>query len=602
MSPPDPTAHAAPAARRLRPLLSLWPFLRPYRARLAAALGALGLAAAAMLAMPIAIRQMIDRGFIAGGDIDRYFLWLLAIACVFAGFAGIRYHLVCWLGERVVADLRAAVYDRVIRMSPAFFETTRTGEVLSRLGADTTLVQSICGVGLSMTLRGLINFLGSMTMLIVTSPALASLILLLIPLVVLPLVLVGRRVRGLSRATQDRVADTGAVAAETLGAIETVQAFTLEGRQSERYASAVAGAFRAAVRGVRLRAALMAAGVMLVFGAIVLVLWIGAHAVVVGRMSGGQLGQFLLYAIFMAGAVASLSEMWNEIQRAAGAAERLAQLLALEPDIAAPLHPVPLPAPVLGRIRFEQVDFSYPSRPGERALDGFSLEIGAGETIALVGPSGAGKTTVFKLMLRFYAPGAGRITLDGVDLAAADPAAVRGCTGLVPQDTVLFALSAMENIRCGRPQASDAEVRAAARAAAADGFIERLPQGYDTFLGERGTRLSGGQRQRIAIARALLRDPAVLLLDEATSALDAESEQAVQSALAGLMRGRTTIVIAHRLATVLGAQRIVVMDGGRVAAIGTHAELLRDCTLYARLAALQFGGSGSAGPDAERAA
>jgi len=583
--PPD-----RPKARSLRPLRALLPFLAPYRGIMVLALVALLVAAAAMLALPIALRHLIDQGMAAGNPetINRYFLAFLAAAAVFGVFAALRFYLVTWLGERVVADLRSAVYDRVIRMDPAFFEVTRTGEVLSRLTADTTLVQSIAGVNLSITLRSMISIVGSLVMLAVTSLKLTGLIVVLIPLLIVPLIVLGRRVRRLSRTSQDRIADTSGLADETLNAIQTVQAFTLEDLNSRRYHAAVEDSFAAAVRRTRVRSTLTALATMLIFGAITFVLWVGAHAVIRGEMTGGQLSQFLLYAVYVAIAAVSLSEMWGEIQRAAGAMERLVDLLQATPHIVAPAEPHRFPVPARGEIRFEQVGFRYPSRPDSRALDDFDLAVRPGETVAFVGPSGAGKSTTFQLLLRFYDPESGRILIDGVDLAHADPAAVRSRIGLVPQDTVLFAASARENIRYGRPGASDAEVEAAARAAAADDFLRRLPEGYDTFLGERGTRLSGGQRQRIAIARALLRDPPILLLDEATSSLDAESERLVQAALDRLMQGRTTIVIAHRLATVLEADRIVVMDHGRIVAEGTHAELVRGNELYARLAALQF--------------
>jgi ATP-binding cassette subfamily B protein len=595
--PPD-----RPKARSLGPLRALLPYLRPYRHVLALALAALVTAAAAMLALPVALRYLIDEGLSTSDTdtIDRYFVAFLAAAAVYGVFAALRFYLVTWLGERVVADLRSAVYARVIRMDPAFFEVTRIGEVLSRLTADTTLVQSIAGVNLSITLRSTLSLVGSLVMLAVTSLKLTAMLVVLIPVVIVPMIVLGRRVRRLSRTSQDRVADTSSVADETLNAIQTVQAFTLEDVNAQRYDTAVEDSFAAAVRRTRTRSTLTALATMLVFGAITFVLWTGAHAVVRGEMTGGQLGQFLLYAGYVAVAAASLSEMWGEVQRAAGAMERLVELEHAQPTIQPPARPVPMPQPGRGEIRFDHVTFRYPSRPAAKALDDFDLTVRPGETVAFVGPSGAGKSTTFQLLLRFYDPSAGRILIDGVDLADADPLEVRRRIGLVPQDTVLFAASARENIRYGRPDASDADVETAARAAGADEFLRRLPEGYDTFLGERGTRLSGGQRQRIAIARAILRDPPILLLDEATSALDAESERLVQGALDRLMQGRTTIVIAHRLATVLDADRIVVMDHGRIVAQGRHAELLRGNELYARLAALQFtdGAGSSARPAA----
>ncbi len=595
---PETSINDRPKSKSLKPLRALLPFLANYRGTIALALLALLVAAGAMLALPIALRFLIDEGLASQSTetIDKYFLAFLGAAGIFGTFAALRFYLVTWLGERVIADLRAAVYNRVIRMDPSFFEITRTGEVLSRLTADTTLVQSIAGVNLSIILRSSISLVGSLVMLAVTSLKLAGLIVLLIPLVVAPLIVLGRRVRRLSRTSQDRIADTSGLAGETLNAIETVQAFTLEDSNAQRFSIAVEDSFQAAVRRTKVRSLLTAVAGMLIFGTITFVLWVGAHSVVKGEMTGGQLGQFLLYAVYAAVAAASLSEMWGELQRAAGAMERLVELRNAAPSIVAPENPASMPEPGRGEVRFEKVRFAYPSRPTTNALDDFDLALASGETVAFVGPSGAGKSTSFQLLLRFYDPDSGRILIDGVDIAKADPEAVRSRIGLVPQETVLFAASARENIRYGRPDATDEEVESAAKAAAADEFIRELPQGYDTFLGERGTRLSGGQRQRLAIARAILRDPPILLLDEATSALDAESERLVQGAMERLMRGRTTIIIAHRLATVIEADRIVVMDKGRIVASGRHAELLQANPLYARLAALQF----TAGDEQER--
>jgi ATP-binding cassette subfamily B protein len=574
----------------LRPLRALLPFLTPHRWLLAGALAALLIAAAAMLALPLALRQLIDHGLAANniGVINRYFAGFLAAAVVFGVFAALRFYLVTWLGERVVADLREAVYRRVVRMDPTFFEITRTGEVLSRLTADTTLVQAIAGVNLSITLRSALNLIGALIMLALTSAKLMAVILVLIPLVIGPLIIVGRRVRRLSRAAQDRIADTSSLVDESLNAIQTVQAFTLEALQSERYTEAVERSFEAAIRRSRVRAALTAIGTMLVFGGITYVLWLGAQAVLAHQLSSGQLSQFLVYAAIVATSAAALTEMWGEMQRAAGAMERLAELLEAQPAILAPAEPIILPARARGDIEFEHVCFRYPSRQQVLALADVTLAVRRGETVAVVGPSGAGKSTSFQLLLRFYDPESGVIRIDGCDISRLRPEDLRRQIGFVPQDTVLFGASARENIGYGRPGSSDAQIEAAARAAAADEFLHALPAGYDTFLGERGTRLSGGQRQRIAIARAVLKDPPILLLDEATSALDAESERLVQAALGELMRGRTTLVIAHRLATVLKADRIAVLDAGRVVAVGSHAQLMSDSPLYARLAALQF--------------
>ena len=585
----------SPAAPRGQPraLTALLPFLRPYRWPIAAALAFLLLAALATLAFPLALRQLIDQGLPGGGDtraLGAQFALLFAVAVGVGLFSAARYYAMSWLGERVTADLRSRVYAHVLTQSPAFFETTQTGEVLSRLTADTTLVQTVIGSSFSLGLRNAVLGLGALVMLVWTNPLVMSAALAAVLMVVLPTMWIGRSVRRLSRASQDRVADASAIAAEVLGAIPVVQGFTAEPREAARFAASAEEAFRTAIRRSGVRAALVA---FIIIANAALLLWglyRGSEAVIAGQMSAGSLGQTIVYALFLAGAVAVLGEVYGDLLRAAGAMERLMELLATRPAIRSPdagaQRPLAPGQPLA--VAFEAVDFHYPSRPDHAALAGFTLQLAPGETVALVGASGAGKSTVFQLLQRFYDVGAGRILLGGQDIRALDLHALRGRIATVPQDAVIFSSSALENIRYARPEATREEVIHAARAAFAHDFIEALPQGYDSFLGEHGVRLSGGQRQRIAIARALLKDAPVLLLDEATSALDAQSERAVQHALENLMRGRTTLVVAHRLATVLRADRIVVMDQGAIVAEGSHAELIAQGGLYAELAKLQF--------------
>ena len=590
MPPPNEQLEMRPKGSSLKPLRAIIPFMRPYKGTLTIAIVVLLMASAVTGSLPIAARYLIDSGITSGdaAKIDFYFKLMLGVILLISLLAAARLYLITWLGERIVADIREKVYSHVIRQDPTFFEVTQTGEVLSRLTTDTTLVQSISGVGISIALRSTVMLIISIGGILYTSPSLTLMILLLVPAVIGPVLWVAKKVRRLSRTAQDKIADSSGMANETLNAIETVQAFTLEPLQSKRFGEAVEGAFFAAVQRIRVRFVMSFGTMFLLFGAITLVLWVGTREVLAGDMLPGELAQFVIFTVLLASSGAMLSEMWGEVQRAAGAMERLIELLDAEPAIRAPANPVPVPTPGEGSIIFRDVSFTYPSRPDTLAIDDFSLDIAPGETVAFVGPSGAGKSTTFQLLLRFYDPQSGSICINGVDIVAADPKAVRAVIGVVPQETMVFGTSALENIRYGKPDATDAEVRAAAEAAAADEFISRLPEGYDTFLGEKGTRLSGGQKQRIAIARAILKNPPILLLDEATSALDAESERLVQVALEKLMQNRTTIIIAHRLATVLKARRIVVMDEGKIRAVGTHAELVAKDPLYARLAELQF--------------
>jgi len=578
------------ARHRLAALTRLWPYVRPHRGLAAGWLAFLALSSGSTLALPLAVRGMLDHGFSGGNPsaLNRSFALLFALAVLLALATAARYFCITLLGERAVAALRARLYAHLIGQDVSFFERTRVGEIISRLGTDTTVVQDMLSSGVSVAVRSTVMVLGASAAMVWTSPRLAGLTALVIPAVILPILLFGRRLQGLSRSNQDRLADAAAIANETLNAATTVKAYAREALESGRYADAVRRALDTARRRIGARSALTATVITLVFGAVTLVLWSGAREVVVGRLDAGVLGQFVLYAVFAAGSVGALSEVWGDVLRAAGAMERIGELFAQQPAIVAPAAPARLPQPPRGEIAFEDVEFHYPSRPDAPSLMQFSLRVRPGETVALVGPSGAGKSTLLALLLRFYDPQHGRISLDGADLRALDPAALRAALALVPQETVIFGGSAADNIRFGRAEADDDAVIAAAQAAEADVFIRALDQGYATPLGERGVRLSGGQRQRIAIARALLKDAPVLLLDEATASLDAQSEAAIQHALARLSHGRTTLVIAHRLATVQRADRIVVMDAGRIVAEGTHENLLAAGGLYADLARLQF--------------
>ncbi len=576
-------------SRRIGVLKALWPFMRPYRGMIFAALGALTLTAGVSLSLPLAVRRVVDNFRITDAALlNQYFTAAMIMAALLAFGTGLRYALVTKLGERVVADIRKAVFDRIIGMSPAFFERIMTGEVLSRITTDTTLIQSVLGSSASVALRNLLIFLGGLVLMLLTSAKLTALVLLIVPAVIVPILFLGRRLRAISKENQDWIAASSGNAGEALGAVQTVQAFTHEDLSRQHFSEMTETSYEVSKRRIQTRAWLTVIVIFLVFSGVVGVLWIGANDVRFGSMSEGALVQFVIYAVMVAGSVAALSEIWSELQRAAGATERLVELLQADDSVRDPVQAQTLAEPVRGELTFDNVSFTYPSRPDTSALDQVNLTIQPGETVAFVGPSGAGKTTIIQMIQRFYDPQSGEVRLDGVPLTALMRDAFRRHIALVPQDPIIFAATARDNIRFGRPDATDVEVEAAAKAAAAHEFIMNLPEGYDAYVGERGVMLSGGQKQRIAIARAILRDAPVLLLDEATSALDAESERLVQAAFDDLSRDRTTIVVAHRLATVKKADRIVVMDQGRIVAVGSHESLVAEGGLYARLARLQF--------------